>query len=103
MLQPFFRRSDYDSFYLSRYGVRTGELKPRSDPQSQPELAARTKSELFDIYARFGKMLSRRPDLQNVHVLVAKGCNFAKYSGHEWDTVLEFSNNGLNVKLLRLQ
>ncbi|MGM0578017.1 MAG: THUMP domain-containing class I SAM-dependent RNA methyltransferase [Myxococcota bacterium] len=53
-------------------------------------------------FQRFGDVLARRPDLSPVFVLVG-GKDFAKATSLPWDPLLQFSNRGTRVSLLRLR
>jgi putative N6-adenine-specific DNA methylase len=57
---------------------------------------------LAALFARFGALLSSRPDLLPVHVLTGHP-KFETASGLSFEPVLRFQNRGLAVSLLRLR
>jgi len=97
LLHPRIVKGDFDKIEPS---IRPNTMIVTNLPYGH-RLMHNDRDALFDTYKRFGRMLERRKDFQDVIVLNGNP-NFVSLSSLKWNILATFSNRGINVNLLKL-
>eukprot|EP01112_Ceratiomyxa_fruticulosa_P021467 TRINITY_DN7569_c0_g2_i1.p1 TRINITY_DN7569_c0_g2~~TRINITY_DN7569_c0_g2_i1.p1 ORF type:complete len:299 (-),score=54.72 TRINITY_DN7569_c0_g2_i1:82-978(-) len=90
-----------DSNFMIMTNVPYG-YRVLSENETKSKANFGVNNSLRDTYYRFGQMLKRRTDFQDLFVLSGKKA-FAPITNLQWDTLLSFQNHGLPVEFLKLR